>query len=230
MIRARRRETDSLRWRPVYLSWRDIALRWNWPTASAGCHVAAAPPPGPNRFPGMPCASPGRAAGFGIGILHVILPTGNRGFPIGGLSAAPGSREPPARGSRPFPLQERGDMPMDRLNRTLAGSGLALLVAATGSGCRSTQSQVPPGRPYTNDGRQGAPVGFSTEPHPMSGAASTPVAPYGGGAPGATGQLGTPAPGAAAGLGAPTGHLYGPPGSSPLGAAAGPSPAPSSGA
>ena len=47
---------------------------------------------------------------------------------------------------------------MDRLNRTLAGSGLALLVAATGSGCRSTQSQVPPGRPYTNDGRQGAPV------------------------------------------------------------------------
>lgn len=114
---------------------------------------------------------------------------------------------------------------MDRLNRTLAGSGLALLVAATGSGCRSTQSQVPPGRPYTNDGRPGAPVGFSTEPHPMSGAASTPVTPYAAGAPGATGQLGTPTPGGAASFGAPMGPMYGPPGSSPLGSAAGQLPA-----
>lgn len=114
---------------------------------------------------------------------------------------------------------------MDRLNRTLGGCGLALLMAATGSGCRSTQSQVPPGRPYTNDGRQGAPVGFSSEPHPMSGAASTPVMPYAGAAPGTTGQLGTPTPGGGASFGAPTGHMYGPPGSSPLGSAAGQSPA-----
>jgi hypothetical protein len=114
---------------------------------------------------------------------------------------------------------------MDRLNRTLAGCGLALLVAATGSSCRSTQSQVPPGRPYTNDGRQGTPVGFSSEPHPMSGAASTSVTSYAAGAPGATGQLGTPTPGGTASFGAPAGHMYGPPGSSPLGSAAGQSPA-----
>ena len=63
--------------------------------------------------------------------------------------------------------KKRGDLPMDRLNRTLTGCGLTLLLAA--GGCRSTQPEVPPGRPYTSDGRQVPPIGFSSDPHPMSG-------------------------------------------------------------
>lgn len=122
---------------------------------------------------------------------------------------------------------------MDRLNRTLAGCGLALWLAATGAGCRSTRSEVPPGRMPANNGPTGA-VGFSNEAHPLTGANPAPYSATNG-APGAMGQLGTPPPGAAAGLGAPTNNLYGPPGSSPLGregSAAGapastPAPAPS---
>jgi hypothetical protein len=106
---------------------------------------------------------------------------------------------------------------MDRLNRTLAGCGLALLVAA-GGGCRSTQSSVPPGRAYgTNEGK----IGFGSEPHPMTSAAPpASMNPYGAASPGgAAAQLGTPPPGAATGFGGPTGPMYGPPGSSPLGQA-----------
>jgi hypothetical protein len=92
---------------------------------------------------------------------------------------------------------------MDRLNRTLAGCGLALLLAA--GGCRSTHPEVPPGRPYTSDGRQAPPsIGFSSDPHPMTGpgiVSGTPGAP----------QLGTPGPASTANYGTPTNNMYGPP-------------------
>jgi hypothetical protein len=92
---------------------------------------------------------------------------------------------------------------MDRLNRTLAGCGLALLLAA--GGCRSTQPEVPPGRPYTSDGRQAPPsIGFSSDPHPMAGPGMA------SGMPGAP-QLGTPGPASTANYGTPTNNMYGPP-------------------
>src|SRR3954452_21330019 len=95
---------------------------------------------------------------------------------------------------------------MDRLNRTLAGCGLTLLLAA--GGCRSTQPEVPPGRPYSADGRQVPPsVGFSSDPRAMTGPA---MAAGGPGMP----QLGTPGPASAPNMVAPTGNLYGPPGTS----------------
>ena len=99
---------------------------------------------------------------------------------------------------------------MDRLNRTLTGCGLTLLLAA--GGCRSTQPEVPPGRPYTSDGRQVPPIGFSSDPHPpMSGPGITAGMPGMAAAPGSP-QLGTPGPAATANYGAPTGNQYGPPG------------------
>lgn len=66
---------------------------------------------------------------------------------------------------------------MDRLNRsmTLMACGCGLLLAATG--CRSTRPEVPPGRPYSRDGRQQAPIGFSTDPHPLNGAAGANIMP-----------------------------------------------------
>ena len=39
---------------------------------------------------------------------------------------------------------------MDRLTRTLAGCGLALLAAA--GGCRTAHDEVPPGKVYRPDG------------------------------------------------------------------------------
>ena len=69
---------------------------------------------------------------------------------------------------------------MDRVSRSLALGGLGLLV--TLSGCRSTRPEVPPGRPYTNDGRQRPAIGFSNEPHPVDGAALTNIMPDSAGA------------------------------------------------
>ncbi len=112
---------------------------------------------------------------------------------------------------------------MDRHTLTLASCGFMLLLAS--SGCRSTRSEVPPGRPYTSDGRQMPPGStlFSSDAHPMAGNAlsntpgglpgapgALPGAP--GGQPGSTGQFGTPGPGASNNWGAPTGNAYGPPG------------------
>jgi hypothetical protein len=58
---------------------------------------------------------------------------------------------------------------MDRLPRLLAACGLGLLL--TSSGCRSTRNnEVPPGRPYSSDGRQRKPIEFSSEGHPINGA------------------------------------------------------------
>jgi hypothetical protein len=95
---------------------------------------------------------------------------------------------------------------MDRLNRTMAGCGLSLLLVSAG-GCRSTRHEVPPGRPYTSDGRQAPPINFSNDPHPMTG----PGIANGMGAPGGP-QYGTPSSAMSSNHGAPTGNQYGPPG------------------
>ena len=100
---------------------------------------------------------------------------------------------------------------MDRQTRRLAGFGLMFVLAT--SGCRSTRSEVPPGRQYSGDGRQVPPVGFSSDPHPAgaNGMGSVP------GGPGTMpGQYGTPAP-ATPNYGMPTGNAYGPPGQAPAG-------------
>lgn len=54
---------------------------------------------------------------------------------------------------------------MDRFPRMLAAGGLGLLVTA--AGCRSTRPEVPPGRPFANDGRQRKAIEFSSEGHPV---------------------------------------------------------------
>jgi hypothetical protein len=61
-------------------------------------------------------------------------------------------------------------MPMDRLTRTLAGLGLALIAAA--GGCRSAHDEVPPGKAYRPDMGNGQ-VGFSTTP-PAKGLVGAP--------------------------------------------------------
>jgi hypothetical protein len=72
---------------------------------------------------------------------------------------------------------------MDRLTRTLAGCGLALLASATG--CRTAHDEVPPGRPFRNDGREiPPPVGLSTQPHMPPITASQSVGGQGNMAPG----------------------------------------------
>jgi hypothetical protein len=98
---------------------------------------------------------------------------------------------------------------MDRLKLTLAGCGLSLVLAAPG--CRSTRSEVPPHRPYSSDGKQMPPtIGFSSDPHPLTGGAA--MNPGASGMPGSP-QFGTPPP-SVAGAGAPTIGSYGAPGTS----------------
>ncbi len=103
---------------------------------------------------------------------------------------------------------------MDRQTRRLAGCGLMFVLVT--SGCRSTRSEVPPGRRYSGDGRQVPSVGFSSDPHP-AGANGMGSAPGGPGT--MPGQYGTPSP-ATRNYGAPTGDSYGPPGSAPVGSGA----------
>jgi hypothetical protein len=100
---------------------------------------------------------------------------------------------------------------MDRLNRSrsLTGCGLLLLLAA--GGCRSTQPEVPPGRPYTSDGRQAPAVGFSTDPHPLNVPGINASVPGMAAAPGSP-QLGTPGPASSTNYGAPTNNQYAAPG------------------
>ncbi len=116
---------------------------------------------------------------------------------------------------------------MDRLNRGLLAGRIILPVAivfACSQGCRSTHSEVPPGKPYQTTGEAPSSLGFSNEPHPnlATGMASL----YGNKAPGSTYQdgrgdssnpgglvLGTPTQGPPL-LGAPTDNQYGPPGTS----------------
>ncbi len=100
---------------------------------------------------------------------------------------------------------------MDRLRRN-AFALLGLMVLGLGTGCKSTKPEVPPGRGYTNDGRQIPPVGFSTDPQVPAGAlATTPQAGSGMYAKGSRPST------AMQSYGAPTENIYGPPGSSKFG-------------
>jgi hypothetical protein len=120
-------------------------------------------------------------------------------------------------------------MPMDRLDRALPALralALAGVILSLGSGCRSTRSEVPPGKPYQTTGGMPPTVGFSSEPHP--GANRALGALYGNKGPGglvADGSgsasagndivLGTPTPGEKR-YGAPTDNQFGAPGTSGL--------------
>ncbi len=125
------------------------------------------------------------------------------------------------------PAHFKETKPMDRPSGGLHARGLSLaavLFFCCAQGCRSTHSEVPPGKPYQTTGGPPSSVGFSNEPHPSlaTGMASL----YGNKAPGSMTQdgrgdssnpgglmLGTPTQGPAA-LGTPTDNQYGPPGSS----------------
>jgi hypothetical protein len=106
---------------------------------------------------------------------------------------------------------------MDRLNRAVAGAGLAvaLTVMGTATGCRSMRPEVPPGRSFTPDGQQTPAIGFSSTPGTpaLSGIPTNP----GTGAPGsptnAAGQVGLPTPGGNT-YSTPTVGAYGAPGTS----------------
>ena len=98
---------------------------------------------------------------------------------------------------------------MDRLKLTLAGCGLAVLLA--GTGCRNLRSEVPPGRAYGSEAgqTQTPPVGFSSDPHPALNPAGAAPAPGMPGMPGtppepSSAQFGTPAPNDTVPLGAHT--------------------------
>jgi hypothetical protein len=100
---------------------------------------------------------------------------------------------------------------MDRLTRSLlAHCGLGLVVLFTG--CRTPRSEVPPGRQYTNDGRQVPPVGFSASPHEAlnNGMPSGGTVP--GGIPGRPDAMyGPQGAGASNNLGMTQGAAFGPP-------------------
>ncbi len=118
------------------------------------------------------------------------------------------------------------DRPSFRLlsSSVLMSTGLLATVALS-SGCRSTRSEVPPGKPYARTGEQPPSVGFSAEPHPANAGGMNPVANIGPGgmvddrlAGSASGQTaeplyGTPTPGSK-GVELPTANRYGPPGTS----------------
>ncbi len=116
---------------------------------------------------------------------------------------------------------------MDRLIRALLAGRLALLAGGlivSLGGCRSTRSEVPPGKPYQTTGTPPT-VGFSSEPHPSTAAGMAGL--YGNKGPGGLvpdgrgttssgsdviyGTVGQ-APGS---LGTPTDHRYAAPGTSP---------------
>jgi hypothetical protein len=90
------------------------------------------------------------------------------------------------------------------------------------SGCRSTKSEVPPGKPYQTTGGEPPSIGFSAEPHP--GVANGMIGLYGNRGPGAQSDdlmssrgnsgdvtFGTPTS-ANDHLGTPSDNRYGPPG------------------
>jgi hypothetical protein len=113
---------------------------------------------------------------------------------------------------------------MDRLNRSRMSGRMTLtaVLACCLQGCRSTHSEVPPGKPYQTTGAPSPSVGFSNEPHPSLATGMANL--YGNRAPGSLTQdgrgdssnagglmLGTPTPGPA-NLGAPTDNKYAAPG------------------
>jgi hypothetical protein len=109
----------------------------------------------------------------------------------------------------------------------LAGAAI-LATVALAAGCRSTRSEVPPGKPYARTGEAPPTVGFSSQPHPGAlgmpgstnigpgGMADDPLA-------ATQPQYGTPTPGSR-GVTLPTGNRYGPPGTSGLDPSAGAGP------
>jgi hypothetical protein len=118
---------------------------------------------------------------------------------------------------------------MDRLNRVIAGAGLAIVLGmvVSAGGCRSARNDVPPGKPYSVTGGTPPTVGFSSDPHastsigpgmynnmPGQANATDPSAGMPGAASGASAgfpaQYGTPAPNSTP-YGAPTANRYGPP-------------------
>ncbi|WP_435021579.1 hypothetical protein TA3x_002451 [Tundrisphaera sp. TA3] len=112
---------------------------------------------------------------------------------------------------------------MDRHRKILAVTVLGLLAPA--AGCRSMKPEVPPARPYANDGRQRKPIDFSSEGHPVNGAATAVFQPsitpnMKPGQPVGTGRDGGSTP-----FGAMPGPAYGGPGTSGLGEPPSPMPA-----
>jgi hypothetical protein len=119
---------------------------------------------------------------------------------------------------------------MDRLNRSLLAGRMAVAIVVffgCSQGCRSTHSEVPPGKPYQTTGGAPPTVGFSNDPHPSL--ATGPAYLYSNRGPGSQVQdgrgdssnagglmLGTPTQGPAA-LGMPTDNRYGPPGTASTG-------------
>lgn len=113
---------------------------------------------------------------------------------------------------------------MDRRIRNGLSGAAALLAGGLllcSTGCRSTKSEVPAGKPYQTTGAPPPSVGFSQEPHPSTAAGMAGL--YNNQGPGAgvqdgkypTGNssatvYGTPTPGTS--LGVPTDNQYGPPG------------------
>ena len=71
---------------------------------------------------------------------------------------------------------------MDRFFRSVAFASCGLGLLVTGSGCRMTRPEVPPGRSYSSDGRQRPAIGFSSDAHPVDGAAMTNMVPDSAGA------------------------------------------------
>jgi len=105
---------------------------------------------------------------------------------------------------------------MDRLPRKFAACAIGLLLVAPG--CKMTRPEVPPGRPFANDGRQRKAIEFSSEGHPPNGSATAVIQPNStpGGpnlAAGIDAGVGRPDPSA---FGAPRGS-FGPPGTAGLG-------------
>ncbi len=121
---------------------------------------------------------------------------------------------------------------MDRLNRILLPRRVflaAAVVFCSSQGCRSTHSEVPPGKPYQTTGGEPSSLGFSNDPHPSL---ATGMANLYNKAPGSSTQdgrgdssnagglmLGTPTSSTPV-LGAPTDNQYGAPGSANTGSAA----------
>jgi hypothetical protein len=99
---------------------------------------------------------------------------------------------------------------MDRFARPLFACGFGLFLAATG--CRSTQPEVPPGRPLAKDDQSKSAIQFSSDGHAPTAQGSAPyMQPNLGGTDIASGIAGGVKPDGS-GYGAPAGG-YGPPGS-----------------
>ena len=102
------------------------------------------------------------------------------------------------------------DRPKDRLSRIVRGGGLALALAAGGTGCRSTKPEVPPHRPFMA-GVEGAQAPASSLTNPSTTTDGLPPVSAG------PSPYGTPPSADTRPYGAPTSNAYGAPGTSSLG-------------